>query len=160
MLSPLFHRDLRMKIFPFFSRKLPVDTTQIEQAISHLEQRTSAELRVVVERKNKSGLNAVKRAEQLFDELNMHETAERNGVLIYLSFVPHHLAIIGDKGIHEKVGQIFWQSVYDAIKIECQHNEYTKGICEGIKQVETQLTIHFPRQTDDIDELPNEVVIK
>ncbi|WP_150538908.1 TPM domain-containing protein [Actinobacillus vicugnae] len=149
-----------MKLFSFLSNKLPVDTQQIEQAISHLEQQTSAELRVVVERKAKGQLNAMARANQLFDELNMQATAERNGVLIYLSFKPHHLAIVGDKAIHEKVGQIFWQSVYDAMKYHCQQADYTKAICEGIKQVEVQLAAYFPRSNQDVDELSNEVVIK
>lgn len=149
-----------MPNFSLFRRKLPVDTQQIEQAISHLEQQTSAELRVVIERKNSSKLDAVTRAEQLFAELNMHKTAARNGVLIYLSFKSHHLAVIGDQAIHEKVGQDFWQSVYEAIKHHCQQGQYTEGVCAGIAQVEEQLARYFPYQADDVDELPNEVVIK
>lgn len=149
-----------MPHIPFLSKKLPIDTAQIEQAIAHLEQQTSAELRVVIERKNTSKLDAIKRAEQLFAELNMHQTAARNGVLIYLSFKPHHLAVIGDQAIHEKVGQEFWQTVYDAMKQFCQQGQYTDAVCAGIKQVEEQLAHHFPYQSDDVDELPNEVVIK
>lgn len=149
-----------MPHIPFLSKKLPINTEQIEQSIAHLEQQTSAELRVVIERKNTSKLDAIKRAEQLFVELNMHKTAARNGVLIYLSFKPHHLAVIGDQAIHEKVGQEFWQTVYDAMKQFCQQGQYTDAICTGIKQVEEQLAHHFPYQSDDVDELPNEVVIK
>lgn len=149
-----------MSLIPFFSKKLPIDTAQIEQAIAHLEQQTSAELRVVIERKNSSKLDAIARAEQLFAELNMHKTAARNGVLIYLAFKPHHLAVIGDQGIHAKVGQDFWQTVYDAMKQYCQQGQYTEAICAGIKQVEVQLAAHFPYQSDDVDELPNEVAIK
>lgn len=149
-----------MPLIPFLSKKLPINTTQIEQAIAHLEQHTSAELRVVIERKNISKLDAIARAEQLFDELNMHQTAARNGVLIYLSFKPHHLAVIGDKAIHEKVGNDFWQMVYKAIKQRCQQGQYTEGVCDGISQVEAQLAHYFPYKTDDVNELPNEVVIK
>ncbi|AFU18579.1 MULTISPECIES: TPM domain-containing protein [Actinobacillus] len=149
-----------MKLFSFLSNKLPVDTQRIEQAISHLEHQTSAELRVVVERKTKEKIDAMARANQLFDELKMRETADRNGVLIYLSFKPHNLAIVGDKAIHEKVGQVFWQSVYDAMKQQCQQADYTQAICDGIKQVEAQLVAYFPRRDDDTNELSNEVVIK
>ncbi|SUT92995.1 TPM domain-containing protein [Actinobacillus lignieresii] len=149
-----------MKLFSFLSNKLPVDTQRIEQAISHLEQQTSAELRVVVERKAKGKADAITRANQLFDELKMRETEERNGVLIYLSFKPHNLAIVGDKAIHEKVGQVFWQSVYDAMKQQCRQADYTQAICEGIKQVEAQLATYFPRRDNDMNELSNEVVIK
>ena len=152
--------DNSMKLFSFLSNKLPVDTQRIEQAISHLEQQTSAELRVVVERKTKEKIDAMARANQLFDKLKMRETADRNGVLIYLSFKPHNLAIVGDQAIHEKVGQVFWQSVYDAMKLQCQQADYTKALCQGIKQVEVQLATYFPRQHDDMNELSNEVVIK
>ncbi len=149
-----------MGLFSFLSKKLPVDTKKIEQAISILEQQTSAELRVVVERKAPAGISAMIRAERLLDELNMRETTERNGVLIYLAFKPHHLAVVGDAGIHKHVGQVFWQIVYDAMKSHIQAGNYTQGICEGIKQIGKQLAIYFPYQADDKNELANEVVIK
>lgn len=149
-----------MKLFSVFQRKLPVDTTKIEQAISHLEQVTSAELRVVVERKAKKCQSAMARAEQLFVELEMQNTAQRNAVMIYLSFKPHYVAVVGDEGIHAKVDDDFWQKVYAAMKNLCQQGDYTQAICQGIKQVEKELALHFPIQTDDVNELPNEVVIK
>lgn len=148
-----------MGLFSILKRELPLDTAQIEQAISQLEQQTSAELRVVVERKAK-GNSALARAEQLFDELEMRNTAERNGVLIYLAFRPHYLAVVGDEGIHQKVSTAFWQTVYDAMKSDCQAGNYTQAICQGIEQVGRQLAVHFPRKADDRDELPNQVVIK
>ena len=110
-------------------------TEQIEQAIAHLETQTSAELRVVVEHKNTSKFDAIARAEQLFDELNMRETQDRNGVLIYLAFKPHHLAVIGDQGIHEKVEKDFWQAVYEVMKKRLQLGNYTQAICDGIAPV-------------------------
>lgn len=149
-----------MGFFSFLSKKLPVDTKKIEQAISHLEQQTSAELRVVVERKAPENITAMARAEALLDELKMRETAERNGVLIYLAFQPHYLAVVGDVGIHQKVGQVFWQMVYDAMKTDVKAGNYTQGICEGITQVGKELAHHFPYHENDVNELPNEVVIK
>lgn len=148
-----------MNFFSYLKRRLPVDTTQIEQAISHLEQQTSAELRVVVERKAK-GHSALERAEQLFDELAMHNTAERNAVLIYLAFKPHYLAVVGDVGIHQRVPDDFWQGVYQAMKIDCQNANYTEALCQGIALVGAQLSVYFPRTEHDQNELPNEVVIK
>lgn len=149
-----------MPSIPFFSKKLPINTEQIEQAIAHLETQTSAELRVVVEHKNTSKFDAIARAEQLFDELNMRETQDRNGVLIYLAFKPHHLAVIGDQGIDEKVENDFWQAVYESMKKQLQLGNYTQAICDGIAQVEEQLARYFPYQANDVNELPNEMVIK
>ncbi|WP_301099426.1 TPM domain-containing protein [Otariodibacter sp.] len=148
-----------MGLFDLLNKKLPIDTQQIEQAISHLEKQTSAELRVVVERKVKSN-SPIDRANQLFDELTMRETKDRNGVLIYLSFKPRLMAIVGDEGIHQKVGESFWESVYQVMKADCQNGDFTLAICKGIQQVEQQLKTYFPIQTDDKNELPNEVIIK
>ncbi|QLB21291.1 hypothetical protein A6B43_07045 [Vespertiliibacter pulmonis] len=148
-----------MGIFSFLTPKLPIDIQQIEQAILHLEQQTSAELRVVVERKTKN-LPAIERANQLFDELSMRETAQRNAVLIYLSLKPRLIAVVGDEGIHQKVGDDFWQTVYGVMKKYCQQKEFTLAILNGITQVEQQLAMYFPIQPDDKNELANEVVIK
>ncbi|QLB15043.1 hypothetical protein A6B39_06040 [Mannheimia granulomatis] len=152
-----------MGLFSFLSNKLPIDTAIIEQAIAHLEQQTSAELRVVVEQKaniDKVENAAILRANQLFDELNMRETAERNGVLLYLSFKPHYVAVIGDEGIHQKVGEAFWQDVYKALCIDCQQGDYTQAICHAIQTLESPLARYFPYQASDRNELSNEVVIK
>lgn len=152
-----------MKLFSLFSPKLPLDTVKIEQAIAHLERQTSAELRVVVERKAKTiraENGAIARATELFYELEMDKTAERNAVLLYLSFKPHYIAVIGDEGIHQKVGGDFWQAVYQEMKIRCQAGEFTDAVCDGIVQVEAALAEHFPIQADDSNELSNEVIIK
>ncbi len=149
-----------MNVFSLFQRKLPLDTAKIEEAISHLEQQTSAELRVVVERKAKKCTSALDRANALFDELKMRETGQRNGVLIYLSFKPHYVAVVGDEAIHQKVGDEFWQAVYSSMKSACRQGDFTQAICSGIQQVEAQLAQYFPLQSDDSNELSNEVIVK
>lgn len=149
-----------MGLFSFLTPALKIDTDVIEQAIATAEKQTSAELRVVVERKAKRSLSALARANQLFDELKMRETAERNGVLIYLAFKPHLVAVVGDEGIHQKVGDDFWQQVYHAMRDHCRKGDFTVAICSGIMQVQQVLAVHFPIQADDVDELKNEVVIR
>ncbi|MCK3654302.1 hypothetical protein A4G19_00525 [Pasteurellaceae bacterium Macca] len=149
-----------MGFLSIFQRRLPLDTQKIEQAIAHLEQHTSAELRVVVERRAKKCTSAIARANQLFHELQMAETAQRNGVLIYLSFKPHYVAVVGDEGIHQKVGEAFWQNIYQAMKADCQQGNFTDGICKAIQQIEQPLAEYFPILPDDKNELANEVVIR
>lgn len=152
-----------MSFFRMKRKKLPIDTQQIEQAIEMLEQKTSAELRVVVESKARLKTNdnpAIARANALFEELNMDKTAERNAVLLYLCLKPHYLAVVGDRGIHHYVGDDFWQSVYQSMKKHAEQADYTQALCAGIQQVGEQLVQYFPRQADDKNELPNEVVLK
>lgn len=147
-----------MRFLAFFKKKLPINTTLIETAISHLERHSSAEVRVVVEKKMQQPL--AERVNQLFDELHMQNTVQKNGVLIYLSFKPHYVAIKGDENIHNYVGEDFWQAVYLIMQSHCQAGNYTQAICEAIHLVEVMLTRYFPIQPDDINELPNEVIIK
>lgn len=150
--------------------KLPLDPKQIEQAIAKLELQTSAELRVCVERKIPISIEvtseqqrqqlAIDRATYLFNELKMDQTAARNGVLIYLGLKQKCCAVIGDKAIDDFVEDTFWQKQCGLISQAAAQGKYTQGIVETIEQIGQRLAQHFPRRADDINELPNEVVIK
>ena len=49
------------------------------------------------------------RAAEVFAFLKMEKTSGHNAVLVYLAVKDRQLAIFGDQGIHEKVGEVFWQ---------------------------------------------------
>ena len=146
---------------PLFA-KIPIDKKQLEAAIARLEQHTSAEFRIFIERKiskKSTALSAYERALDVFSQLEMHQTAARNGVLIYIAYDDRQCAIIGDIGIHQYVGDDFW-------KIECarmiahfKQKQYTKGILASMQKIGEHLIQHFPVQPDDQNELDNEVII-
>ncbi|NBI43616.1 TPM domain-containing protein [[Haemophilus] felis] len=142
--------------------KIPIDKKQVEQAIAQLEQQTSAELRVYVENKmpkNAQHCAGIERAWQLFDELDMHNTQQRNGVLIYVGFKQHQCAIAGDVGIHQYVGDHFWQQQCELMISHFRQKNYTEGITVAIGNISAELTRHFPIQLNDQNELDNEVII-
>lgn len=149
---------------PFFSR-IPVDKKAIEAAIIHLEQQTSAELRVYIERKipHVDGfhheLDGYERALQVFQQLEMDCTQHHNAVLIYLAYKDHYCQIIGDKGIHQYVGEAFWRQVCNEMIHVFKQNRYTDGLIMGINRIGNELIVHFPIQPDDKNELANEVMI-
>ncbi|UOP49616.1 TPM domain-containing protein [Pasteurella multocida] len=146
---------------PLFS-KIPIDKQQVEKAIFQLEKQTSAELRVYVERKipRKAQVNTgFERALQIFDELGMQATEAHNGVLIYVAFRTHQCAIIGDQGIHQYVGDAFWQQQCDLMISHFRQNAYTQGIIVAIDNIAKELANYFPIQPDDKNELDNEVII-
>lgn len=148
---------------PLFS-KIPVDKQIIETAIQRLEQQTSAELRVYIESNIPHAAKhyeeeGIKRAFQLFEQLEMYKTEQHNAVLIYLAYKHHFCWIIGDKGIHQYVGDEFWQSVYDEMLIFFKTSQYTEGLACAIERIGQELKRHFPICSDDKDELPNEVII-
>lgn len=130
---------------------------KIAHAVSLAENRTSGEIRVVVE--NTVGkLSAMEKAAKYFEELEMHKTVLRNGVLIYLAVADHQFAIIGDHGINIRVNEDFWEKTKEKMLTYFRQGDFLQGLQEGILEAGEQLHHFFPRQDDDINELPNEVV--
>lgn len=144
-----------------FSR-FPFDKQKIEQEIATLEQQTSAELRVYIERhvpKSAKNTSILDRTFAVFQQLEMDQTQARNAVLIYIAYKDHCCALIGDVGIHQYVGDDFWQQQYQQMSSHFVEKRYTQGVIAAIQNIGVELAKHFPIQPDDINELPNEVVI-
>ena len=130
---------------------------KVVHAIGVAENLTSGEIRVVVENVVGDDKTAFEKATHFFEELDMHKTVLRNGVLIYLAIADHQFAIIGDDGIHKRVGDNFWESTKQVMIDYFRKADYVSGLVEGIKLAGEQLHHYFPRQEDDINELPNEI---
>ena len=75
----------------------------------------------------------------------MHKTDERNGVLIYLALEDKKFAIIGDVGIHAKVGDDFWNSIKNRMTEHFKQARFTEGLIQGIMEGGQALQKHFPR---------------
>ena len=87
----------------------------------------------------------------------MITTAQRNGSLIYIAVEDRKFAIIGDKGINEIVPDNFWDSIRDQMKLAFSKNDYTTGIVQGINAIGEKLKLHFPYQSNDTNELTDEI---
>jgi uncharacterized membrane protein len=131
------------------------DQAQIVSAIQLAEKETSGEIRVHIE--STVSIDPIERAKEVFFELGMHQTELKNAVLIYLAFNDHKLAIIGDEGIHQKVGNDFWQSEKDLMVSHFKKNEYALGLSLAIEQVGEKLKVHFPYQKADVNELSDTI---
>ncbi len=125
-------------------------------AINVAENRTSGEIRIVVERTCAG--NALDRAADYFRYLAMHQTSLHHGVLIYVAIDDHKFAIIGDKGIHEKVGDGFWEETKQIMANHFRQDDLVSGLIAGIEHAGQQLKEHFPRLGDDVNELPDEII--
>lgn len=128
---------------------------QIVDAIAMAEKNTSGEIRVHIEKE--ASIAAIDRAMEVFRHLNMENTQERNGVIIYVAVKSKQFAIYGDKGIHEKVGDDFWNATKDVMANHFQNGNFKQGLIDGILKAGEQLKSHFPYQDDDINELSNEI---
>ena len=131
------------------------DEQEIVQAIVAAENNTSGEIRVhIEERSEKAPLD---RAQEVFFELHMNETKDRNGVLFYLGIVDKKFAIIGDEGIDKVVESDFWNCTKDIVLTNFKEGNYKKGLVEGILRAGERLKQYFPHQSDDSNELSNEI---
>ena len=122
-------------------------------AITAAELSTSGEIRVHME--DLCTGSPVERATKVFQKLRMHRTRLRNGVLFYLAVKDKKFAIVGDQGIHEKVGADFWDEVKGKMLERFMKEEFTEGLCEGIGMAGNKLQHHFPFTKGDKNELEN-----
>lgn len=130
---------------------------RVVHAINVAENLTSGEIRVVVENVVGQDTTAFDKAKSYFEKLNMHKTVQRNGVLIYLAIADHQFAIIGDAGINKVVPDNFWEITKDKMLFHFRQGNYVRGLVGGIQEAGEQLRQYFPRQDDDINELPNDI---
>lgn len=127
----------------------------IIETIRQAELHTNGEIRLHIEAKCEG--DAYDRAREVFYQLEMDKTAERSGVLFYIAYDDHKLAILGDKGIHEKVGQHFWQTEKDLLVDHFKNNLYAAGICKAIQDAGEKLSVHFPKSVNNPNELTNDI---
>ena len=124
-------------------------------AIKEAELDTSGEIRVHIESKCKTDL--MQRAVYIFNYLDMHKTAQRNGILIYVAVSNRRFAIIGDYGINSKVSDNFWIDIKNIMAESFKKEDYCNGICCAIKRIGKKLKDYFPYQKDDINEQPDDI---
>ncbi|MFP4557163.1 MAG: TPM domain-containing protein [Bacteroidales bacterium] len=127
----------------------------IVKAIKEAELNTSGEIRVHIENKCKG--NVLDRAADVFAMLKMHKTELRNGVLFYLALKDKQFAVLGDAGINAVVPDNFWDSVKEVMVEQFAKDNLTLGLVKGIEQTGEKLKEHFPYQTDDVNELSDDI---
>ena len=93
-----------------------------------------------------------------FYSSGLYKTRESNGVEIYLSLLEREVVVIGDSGIHAKMGNTHWDTVRDLIIQGIRQGDICGGICRAIDSCGKALAEHFPPRPDDINELPDQVI--
>lgn len=134
------------------------DREIVLKAIRASEQQTSGEIRVYIESHCRF-VDPMDRAAELFFGLRMDETKERNGVLVYIAMKDRQLAIIGDEGIHQRVGKDFWEKEVREMLAEFYADHYATGIAKVVSEIGEALHQHFPYDgRTDKNELPDDIV--
>ncbi|HYK88541.1 MAG TPA: hypothetical protein VE398_07210 [Acidobacteriota bacterium] len=93
-----------------------------------------------------------------FYSSGLYHTRESNGVEIYLSIFERRVVVIGDMGIHEKMGNPHWDEVRDTIIRGIKQGKAGEGIAAAIETCGSALSKHFPHRADDTNELSDQVI--
>ena len=132
------------------------EEAEIVDAIKQAEAKTSGEIRVHIEAHCHSK-TVEERAVEVFYLLRMQHTQALNGVLFYVAVNDRKFAIYGDKGIHEKVDQTFWDDVKLKMTHHFKQKQFKEGIVQGILMAGDKLKYFFPWDVNDTNELPNTI---
>jgi uncharacterized membrane protein len=151
-----------VNIFSFFKKKRvffsSADNKQIVDAIQLAEKETSGEIRIYVEGKNPY-VDTLDRAKEIFFELKMNNTKERNAVLLYIAMDHHQLALFADEGIYKRVGAAYWDNAVKEMISFFTRDNISNGIEKCVLHIGETLKAEFPYKADtDKNELPDDIV--
>jgi uncharacterized membrane protein len=127
----------------------------IRQAIVGAEAGTSGEIRVHLDPRCPE--DPLHRARTVFTALGMQRTAERNGVLIYVSIEDRRLALVGDVGVAARVPATFWTRCCADLATHLHADRAREGLIAAVQEVGETLRQCFPRAPGDRNELRDDI---
>jgi uncharacterized membrane protein len=148
-------------------RALPEAVMQrLTSRVAASERRHSGEVRICVE----AGLpmsylwrhaSARERAVMLFGKLRVWDTANNNGVLVYLLLAEHAIEIVADRGIDSQVGDAEWAAMAQRMSAAFREGRFEDGLTQALEEISALLVEHFPLGEGEVDvnELPDEPVV-
>jgi len=100
------------------------------------------------------------RAMRMFIERGIHKTRDQSGLLLMLSELEHQVVILGDSGIHEKVGDPGWEGYVERVVQGLRSGKAADSVVSVLTDLGNLLAEHFPPRDDDSNELSNQVVVE
>ena len=142
----------------------PAAMRELQEAIRAGETTHRGELRVAVEAALDlaslwQGQTAHQRALDVFSSLRIWDTAENNGVLIYLLLADHRVEIIADRGLLAHAGPETWDAICRTMEAAFRRHDFKGGLLEGLRAISALLARAYPAQGQNPNELPDAPVI-
>jgi len=136
----------------------PATLDALQAAIARCEQGHRGEIRFVVEaelttRQLWRDLSSRDRAREVFASHGVWNTAENNGVLIYLLLADRTVEVVADRGISSRVDDGEWQAICRMMESHFRQARFEEGSLAGIESVSTLLARHFPASGSRPNEL-------
>jgi uncharacterized membrane protein len=153
------------------NRALPEDMLKrIKQRVAASEQRHSGEIRICVEAGlptsylwrhfgHKVSMKTImrERAVMMFSKLHIWDTAQNNGVLIYLLLAERDIELVADRGINQYVDHAEWKAIVKRLSSALHDGKFEDGLTQALEEVSAIMMRHFelkPGETNP-NELPN-----
>ena len=99
------------------------------------------------------------RAVRAFYEKGLYRTRHETGILIFISIFEHKVWILGDRGINARIPPESWEKLVQALTSGIKEGRACESLCKVITSCGEELSRHFPRESDDINELKDEILI-
>jgi uncharacterized membrane protein len=148
-------------------RALPPEALErLGQRVAASERRHSGEVRICVEAGLPlsyiwRGATARERAIMMFGKLRVWDTADNNGVLIYLLLAEHAIEIVADRGIDAHASADQWAAMAQHMAAAFRAGRFEDGLTHALEEVSALLVAHFPLAEGQADrnELPDAPVV-
>jgi len=146
-------------------RSFPEPTlAAIERAVREDEARHGGQIRFAIEgaldwAELRAGVDARRRALDVFSHLRVWDTERNNGVLIYLLLADRDVEIVADRGVHRHAGDAAWEQICRGMEAQFRAGRFEQGAVEGVHRVGDLLARHFPPTGEPRNELPDRPVV-
>ncbi|MCO5398521.1 TPM domain-containing protein [Ralstonia soli] len=170
--KPRHHRGARRALAHLLTTPLrarrafpAADLHKLEAAVRDGEQRHRGEVRVVIEsalpvRDAWAGVTPRQRARTLFGLLEVWNTREHVGVLLYINLADHAVEILADHGIAAKVDAQAWRAICETITRGFAQRVTIAPVLDALAQINDLLAAHVPSDgTPRANELSDRPVV-
>jgi uncharacterized membrane protein len=117
------------------------DGGRIDAAIARATAGTTGHIavRVVTEK----DVDAFDRAKTEFEHRGLHRADGRNAALVLVAPKARSFAVLGDRALHERVGEPFWHELVAEMKPYFARDAIADGIIHAVARVGRELHAHF-----------------
>jgi Predicted membrane protein len=136
---------------------------KITEKIEEIENVSSVELRILIKTKRKrkeQNISINDLAVKDFFELGIHKTKHKTGILIYILLKEKKFEIIADEGIYNVIPQPKWNELANKLSFKFAEGNYFEGLMYLLEEIKLIAANNFPKGEDDINELPDEVIVE
>ena len=99
-----------------------------------------------------------RRAVMLFKTGAERRTIGRTGILIYLSMAEHRAEIVGDEAITKVTTPETWGDAMAALLTDVKQGRPADGIVAAVGIIGEVLAQHFPKSSEDTNEIPDKLI--